>query len=97
MLLVELHQLFVELLAVLLVLALELLHLRRVGLHVLHRVDLLDRQRHEQHSHDHRQGNDRPGPRQPDRMQGVEDVPEEMLEGLEQVDERHVNTFWSRA
>ena len=44
---VELHQLLVLLLLVVLVLLLDLLHLRRVAPAGLHRVDLLDRQRHE--------------------------------------------------
>ena len=49
-LLVELHHLLVQLLPVALVLPLDLLHLRRVLLQRLHRVDLPDRQRHEQRS-----------------------------------------------
>src|SRR5512133_2167526 len=97
LLLVELHQLFVELLAVALVLALDLLHLRRIRLHVLHRMDLLDRQRHEQHPYEHGQSADRPRPRQAERVEAVEDVPKEVFERLQQVDEGHVNTFWSRA
>ena len=71
---VELHQLFVLLLLVLLVLLLDLLHLRRIALQVLHRVDLLHRQRHEQHPDDHGQRDDRPRPREADgAVQPVED------------------------
>ena len=49
---VELHQLFVLLLPVVLLLLLDLLHLRRVRLEVLHRVDLPHRDRHEQEPHE---------------------------------------------
>ena len=63
---VELHHLLVQLLAVALVLPLDLLHLRRVPLERLHRVDLPHRQRHEQDPHDDRGADDRPGPRQAD-------------------------------
>ena len=55
------------LLAVALVLLLDLLHLRRVPLQRLHRVDLPHRQRDEQHPHDDRERDDRPRPRQADR------------------------------
>ena len=78
---VELHQLLVLLLLVLLVLLLDLLHLRRVALQVLHRVDLLHRQRDERHPDDHGQGHDRPGPREADaEVQPVERVPRRVLE-----------------
>ena len=80
-LLVELHQLFLLPLLVGLVLPLELLHLRRVALQVLHRVDLLDHQRHEQEPDHQRQRDDRPGPREPDRaVQPVEDAAEKIFE-----------------
>ena len=65
---VELHQLFVLALLVVLPLLLQRLHLRRVRLQVLHRVDLLDRDRDEQDPHDHGEGDDRPGPREADRL-----------------------------
>ena len=78
---VELHQLFVLLRLVALVLLLDLLHLRREALQVLHRVDLLHRQRHEQHPDDHRQRDDRPRPRQVHaEVQPVEDVAGDVLE-----------------
>ena len=83
-LLVELHQLLVHLLAVALVLALDLLHLGRMPLEVLHGVDLLDRQRHEQHAHHHRQRDDGPGPRETDRAVR----PEEVDDVGEDVDDR---------
>jgi hypothetical protein len=88
-LLVELHQLLLLLPLVGLVLLLDLLHLRRVPLEVLHRVDLLDRERDEDHPDDHRQRDDRPGPGQADRaMDPVEDVPEEVLERAEDAGDR---------
>ena len=78
---VELHQLFVLLLPVVLVLLLDLLHLRRVLLQRLHRVDLPDRQRHEQHPDDDRRGDDRPGPAQAEvRVEPVENVTHHVLE-----------------
>ncbi len=91
---VELHQLLVLLLLVRLVLLLNLLHLRREPLQVLHRVDLPHGERHEQDPDDHRQRDDRPRPRQADaEVQPVEDVPRRMLERRERVrheDEREV-------
>ena len=78
---VELHQLFVLLLLVALVLLLDLLHLRRVALQVLHRVDLLHRQRHEQHPDDHGERDDRPRPREVERaVEPVENVARDVLE-----------------
>jgi hypothetical protein len=80
-LLVELHQLFVELLAVALVLALDLLHLRRMRLERLHGVDLAHGQRHEEDADENRQRNDRPGPRQP--HGAVEEVENRLHDVLE--------------
>src|SRR6185437_2205026 len=75
------------LLAILLVLLLDLLHLRRMLLQRLHRMDLPDRQRHEDHPHDDRRGHDRPGPRQADvRVEEVEDVLHHVLELAEDGD-----------
>src|SRR6266550_4821396 len=96
-LLVELHQLFVELRPVALVLPLDLLHLRRVRLHVLHRVDLLHRQGNEQHPDDDREPDDRPRPGQAQRVERVQDVPEQVLERRENARDDHLKTFWSRA
>ena len=58
-LLVELHQLFVELLPVALVLLLDLLHLGLEPLHLQHRLRALEGQRREQHHH--REGEERDG------------------------------------
>ena len=67
-LLVELHQLLVLALLVVLLLLLERLHLGRVRLQVLHRVDLLHGDRHEHDAHEHGQRHDRPRPREADRL-----------------------------
>src|SRR4029079_5972914 len=78
---VELHQLLVLLLLVALVLLLDLLHLRRVALQVLHRVDLLDRERHEEHPHHDRRTDARPRPRQAEtRVEPAQDVLHHRLE-----------------
>ena len=91
---VELHQLLVLLLLVRLVLLLDLLHLRREPLQVLHRVDLPHGERHEQDPHEHRQRDDRPRPGQADvEVQPVEDVPRQMLERRQRIrheDEREM-------
>ena len=59
MLLVELHHLFVELLAVALVLLLDLLHLGLEALHLQHRLRALEGQRGQQDHH--REGEERDG------------------------------------
>src|SRR5262249_10924663 len=79
--------LLVLLLLVLLVLLLDLLHLRREALQVLHRVDLPDRQWHEDHPHHDGDRHDRPGPGQPDAV--VEPVENVVHHGLELADERN--------
>jgi hypothetical protein len=97
---VELHQLFLLPLLVGLVLLLDLLHLRRVPLEVLHRVDLPDGQRDQKEPDDHRQRDDRPRPRQADRTvraEPLEDVAEEVLEGGEDVRDDHRKNLWSCA
>ncbi len=87
---VELHQLFLLALAVGLVALLDLLHLRLVPLEGLHRVDLLHRERHEEHAHDHRHGHDRPGPGQADRpVEPEEDVVERVLERGDRAQDDH--------
>ena len=78
-LLVELHQLLVQALAVALVLRLDRLHLRHVRLHALHRVDLLDHDRHERDPDDDRQRDDRPAPREADRVVQVLEQPRERV------------------
>jgi hypothetical protein len=55
-------------------------------------VDLLDGERHEQHPHDDGQADDRPRPRQPDLVQPVEDVPQQVLERRQETGDDHVNT-----
>ena len=80
-LLVELHQLFVQLRAVALVLLLDRLHLRRVRLERLHRMDLPDRERHEDDPREDGQRDDRPRPRQADRA--VEEVEDRLHHVLE--------------
>jgi hypothetical protein len=67
-LLVELHHLLVEALLVALVALLELLHLGREALHVLHPADALVGERQDRDPHDHGQHHDRPAPAQPDRV-----------------------------
>jgi hypothetical protein len=87
--LVELHQLLVHLLPVALVLPLDLLHLRRMRLQVLHRVDLADDERDEADPDEDRQRHDRPAPRQADAVvEEVEEVPEDVLERAERAGEQ---------
>ena len=86
---VELHQLLVLPLLVVLPLLLERLHLGRVRLQVLHRVDLLDGDRHEEDAHEHGEDDDRPRPGEPDRLvQPDQDPLEEVLERAQRVGER---------
>ena len=88
-LLVELHQLLVHLVAVALVLPLDLLHLRRVRLQVLHRVDLPDDERDEADADEDRQRDDRPRPAETGAVvEEVEDRPEEVLERRERAEAR---------
>ena len=82
-LLVELHHLFVELGAVVLVLRLELLDLRLRPLHGHHRLGLLGRQReHHQHHEDGEQDDGDPEVRD-DPVEEREDRPEEVVDGIE--------------
>jgi hypothetical protein len=62
-----------------LVLLLDPLHLGRVRLQVLHRVDLPDGQRDEQHADDHDERDDRPRPGQPDGVVQVREHPREQI------------------
>ena len=80
-LLVEAHDLFLLALLVGLVLLLERLELRREHLEPLHRVDLLDGERHHHHPHHQREDDDRERPRETARrVQPLEDVREDVLE-----------------
>src|SRR5207248_2545143 len=81
-LLVELHQLLLLALLVLLVLSLDRLQLGLQPLEALHRVELLERERHEQRPDDDREQHDRPAPRDANR------VVEELQYRLEDVDQR---------
>jgi hypothetical protein len=87
---VELHQLLVHLVAVALVLPLNLLHLRRVRLQVLHRMDLPDDEGDEHDADEDRERHDRPRPRQANAVvEEVQDRPEEILERRERAGEDH--------
>jgi hypothetical protein len=89
-LLVEGHHLRVHPLAVVLPALLDGLHLGRMRLQVLHRVDLADGQRHEHDPHDHDERDDRPGPRETERVVEVgEDPRQQVLEGREDAREDH--------
>jgi hypothetical protein len=69
----------------------------RVDLKALHRVDLLDGERHEQHPDDHGQPDDRPCPGQPDRpVQPGEDLREEVFDGRQDTAEDHAFAFRER-
>ena len=93
-LLVELHELFRLPLTVRLVALLDRLHLGRVDLQALHRVDLPDRDRDEEDAHDHGQRDDRPRPREPGRLvEPREDLGEDVLERREQAADDHVRAF----
>src|SRR5262245_26176665 len=101
---VELHQLLVLPLLVVLPALLDLLHLRRVHLEVLHGVDLPHHHGHEEDPHHDDERDDRPGPRQADRVvEPLEDSGEDVLEGRENACDDHVSsprrrlkTVWSR-
>jgi hypothetical protein len=79
-LLVELHHLLLLALLVVLVLGLDRLQLRLHPLHLLHRVELLDGQRHEDRAHDDREQDDREAPGDP------HVVVEELEDRLEDID-----------
>ncbi len=83
---VELHQLLVLPLLVVLPALLDLLHLRRMRLEVLHRVDLPHRHRDEHEPDEHDERDDRPRPREPcGRVEPLEEVGEEVLDRPERV------------
>src|SRR6185503_1505935 len=81
---VELHQLLVLPRAVVLPALLDLLHLRRVRLEVLHRVDLPHHHGHEHDPDEDDEGHDRPRPGEPGRaVEPLEERGEEVLERLQ--------------
>ena len=85
---VELHQLFVLPRAVVLPLLLDLLHLRRVRLEVLHRVDLPHGDRHEHEPDEDDERHDRPRPGEPDRgVEPLEEAREEILDRPQRVED----------
>ena len=101
---VELHQLLVLPLPVVLPALLDLLHLRRVRLEVLHRVDLAHRDRHEQDPHARRRARRSTRPRgRPDRVvEPLEDGREDVLERRQDPADDHRSaprrrkSVWSR-
>ncbi len=82
-LLVELHHLFVELGAVVLVLRLELLDLRLRPLHRHHRLGLLGREREHHQHHEDREQDDRDPEVRDDAVEERQDRPEEVVDGVE--------------